>query len=119
MKSLFGLGDYQPIDLAFRLLEIGEIDYCFASGARHEPDDGLRGFLKRFIRYRRGNRQLVKKYGLDLRPRFFMSQQWTAANMLLTITHTCAMRYGYHKGILKTVAGQAADRIKTGRAQQG
>ena len=72
----------EDIDLAFRLLEVGELEYCFESVTNHNFDDGLLGFVKRFIRYGKGNRQLAIKYGLNLIPRPFLPQKLTLVNVL-------------------------------------
>jgi glycosyltransferase involved in cell wall biosynthesis len=91
----------EDIDLAFRLLEIGDIDYCFASVTRHEFDDGVKGFVKRFIRYGRGNKQLEKKFNLNLRPKFFLPQSYKGVNILLAQLQFLSMLVGYMKGGLR------------------
>ncbi|MDO6806512.1 hypothetical protein Q4595_28905, partial [Wenyingzhuangia sp. 1_MG-2023] len=82
------------IDIAFRLLEIGELDYQFNSVTRHEFDDGVAGFVKRFKRYGRGNKQLAIKYNLDLLPTFFFPKKISFFNVLLAVIQFLAMRYG-------------------------
>lgn len=88
----------EDIDLAFRLLEIGEIDYQFASITCHEFDDGFSGFVKRFKRYGRGNKQLALKYRLNLKPTLFLPTKLSFINTLLALVQYVSMRIGYHKG---------------------
>lgn len=91
----------EDIDLAFRLLEIGELDYQFNSITRHEFDDGITGFVKRFKRYGRGNKQLAIKFKLNLKPKIFFPQKCTVSNIILAVIQFLAMRYGYAKGAIK------------------
>ncbi len=91
----------EDIDIAFRLLEIGELDYQFNSVTRHEFDDGITGFVKRFKRYGRGNKQLAIKFNLDLTPKFFFPQKLSFFNVLLAVIQFSTMRYGYVKGGVK------------------
>lgn len=91
----------EDIDIAFRLLEVGELDYQFNSITRHEFDDGITGFISRFKRYGRGNKQLAIKYNLNLKPRPFMPLHISFANVFLALLQFLAMRYGYAKGAIK------------------
>ena len=85
----------EDVDLAFRLLEIGELEYCFDSVTKHNFDDGLVGFIKRFIRYGKGNRQLAHKYNLNLQPRPFIPQGVTIYSCLLALLQYSTMLNGY------------------------
>ncbi|MDO6762043.1 glycosyltransferase [Agarivorans sp. 1_MG-2023] len=91
----------EDIDLAFRLLEIGELAYQFNSITVHEFDDGFSGFVKRFQRYGRGVRQLADKYQLDFKPRPFLPTKFTWANLVLALIEYVAYATGYAKGGLK------------------
>lgn len=91
----------EDIDLAFRLLEVGEIDYQFSSCTRHDFDDGFTGFINRFKRYGRGNRQLALKYQLDLKPTLFLPAKISPVNILLALAQYLSMRVGYQKGGLE------------------
>jgi len=91
----------EDIDLAFRLLEVGEIDYQFASCTQHEFDDGFIGFINRFKRYGRGNKQLALKYQLDLKPTLFLPAKLSPINILLALAQYLSMRVGYQKGGLE------------------
>lgn len=91
----------EDIDLAFRLLEVGEIDYQFSSSTQHEFDDGFIGFINRFKRYGRGNKQLALKYQLALKPTLFLPAKLSPINILLALTQYLSMRIGYQKGGLK------------------
>ncbi|MDM3849808.1 MAG: hypothetical protein PT119_07460 [Aphanizomenon gracile PMC627.10] len=61
----------EDIDLGWRLLEIGNLDYAFNSVIYHNFDDGVIGFCRRFIRYGKGNKIISKMYEVDLKPKVF------------------------------------------------
>ncbi len=85
----------EDIDLAFRLLRIGDIAYQWNSCVEHSFDDGLRGFVARFVRYGRGNRQLAEKYHLQLHPRPFVPELFSLSNAFLAWAQFLAMTWGY------------------------
>ena len=88
----------EDIDMAFRLLEVGELEYQSDSITRHSFDDGMRGFVNRFKRYGWGNKQLANKFSLDLKPRLFLPQSISLSNLALALVQYLAMRYGYMRG---------------------
>ncbi|BEU03032.1 hypothetical protein OAG1_18320 [Agarivorans sp. OAG1] len=99
--SRFKQAGGEDIDLAFRLLEIGDLAYQFNSVTVHEFDDGFNGFVKRFQRYGRGVRQLADKYQLDFKPRPFLPTKLTLPNLGLAFIEYVAYATGYAKGGLK------------------
>lgn len=85
----------EDIDIAFRLLEIGTLDYQLASYVKHEFSTNLYSFAERFYRYGLGNRHLSKKFGLRLTPLPFFPQKITAINCLLAILQYTFMSIGF------------------------
>jgi glycosyltransferase involved in cell wall biosynthesis len=85
----------EDIELAFRLLEAGDLGFCRSSTVLHVFDDGLSGFFRRFVRYGRGNRALSEKYRIDLAPRPFAPVTRAPCHWALALLQLCAMRVGY------------------------
>ncbi len=73
----------EDIDLGFRLLQVGDINYAFESVVHHDFDGGLLGFRERFIRYGRGNRIVEHLFSLDLKPRPFKPNSKKVVNYIL------------------------------------
>jgi len=86
----------EDIDLGFRLLSIGSIAYQWNSVVLHNFDDGIKGFVERFNRYGKGNKQLAKKYMLNLSPRPFLPKVKTTYNIFLAFMQFLSMSKGYH-----------------------
>ena len=86
----------EDIDLAFRLLTIGSIEYQWNSIVYHNFDDGFIGFIKRFNRYGKGNKQLAKKHTLNLSPRCFIPEKVSLINLALSFIQFLSMSKGYH-----------------------
>ena len=86
----------EDIDLGFRLLSIGSIAYQWNSITLHNFDDGIKGFIKRFDRYGKGNKQLSHKYMLNLTPKPFLPISKTPVNMILALLQFLFMSKGYH-----------------------
>jgi len=87
----------EDIDMAFRLLSIGEIQYQFDSIVLHDFNDGIIGFIKRFIRYGRGNKQLEIKHNLKLKPKLFLPIQLSSLNTILALLQYISMYIGYKR----------------------
>lgn len=85
----------EDIDLAYKLQQRGGISYQEKSVTQHEFDDGFEGFLKRFIRYGKGNKQIADKYKVDIYPNFFHPEKVGPINYLLMITQVLSMRKGF------------------------
>ncbi len=64
----FNLAGGEDIDLGLRLSKVGELAYTPGSVILHEFNDGLTGFVKRFIRYGRGNRLVREFHKVSLVP---------------------------------------------------
>ena len=91
----------EDIDIAFRLLEIGSLDYQFNSVVRHDYSEYLSSFVERFYRYGLGNRQLAVKYRLKLFPMPFLPEKITFRNCLLAFLQYVAMSVGYVVAIMR------------------
>lgn len=85
----------EDIDIAFKMLCFGSLEYQWKSQVYHSFEDGFSGFWKRFVRYGKGNRQLAEKYSLDLRPAPFMPEAITPVNIFLSCIQFLAMSRGY------------------------
>jgi hypothetical protein len=62
----------------------------------HNFDDGLLDFIKRFIRYGKGNKQLAIKYNLNLKPNLFLPIKRNIFNIIFAIVQYIFMRIGYN-----------------------
>ncbi len=85
----------EDVDLGFRLREVGNIGYATDSLIYHNFDDGLRGFMKRFIRYGEGNKKLAELYSLDMKPKPFKPLKKTLVNYFLAWFQYYCMNKGY------------------------
>lgn len=85
----------EDVDLAFRLRRLGTLEYQWASHVYHSFDDGLSGFIKRFHRYGKGNKQLSIKYAINLFPKPEMPQVVTPTNITLSLLKFFSVSYGY------------------------
>jgi glycosyltransferase involved in cell wall biosynthesis len=86
----------EDVDLGFRLREIGELSFAPNSIVFHDFNDGLVGFVKRFMRYGSGNQQLAKRYNLDIKPRPFKPANRNLTNSMLAYLQYLSMLYGWH-----------------------
>lgn len=64
----FTMAGGEDIDLGLRLSKIGNISYAPNSIVYHQFDDGLVGFMKRFVRYGKGNRLLMRYHKVNYFP---------------------------------------------------
>jgi len=85
----------EDIDLGWRLLEIGNLDYAFNSVIYHNFDDGIIGFCQRFIRYGKGNKIISKMYEIDLKPKVFSPNKLSFINQFLSKLQYICMLWGY------------------------
>lgn len=91
----FFLAGGEDIDLGFKLLCHGSIDYQWNSVVKHSFSDGLEGFLNRFRRYGIGNQILSRKYNLNLTPRPFIPCKFSLPNLLFSVLQYLSMKRGY------------------------
>jgi glycosyltransferase involved in cell wall biosynthesis len=86
----------EDTDLGYRLRTVGKIEYNLNSVAIHEFDDGLSGFVNRFMRYGRGGKLLDDDYLGGIFSRLtFAHKKNTATNKFLAETHKKAWDIGY------------------------
>jgi glycosyltransferase involved in cell wall biosynthesis len=86
----------EDTDLGYRLRTLGKIEYNFNSVAIHEFDDGLNGFVNRFMRYGRGGKLLDDYYlGGIFKRVAFSHKKNTPTNKFLAETHQRAWDMGY------------------------
>lgn len=85
----------EDIDLGLRLREIGSLSYVPTTYVYHNFAGGLPAFIRRFIRYGKGNRIISQLYKQDLSPKIFQPEQPSIFNWVLSrIQYTCLLR-GY------------------------
>ena len=80
----FPIAAGEDVDLGFRLGGIGSLRWCGTASVAHAFEPSLRAFVRRFVRYGRGNRLLARAHG----PRFFAPRPFpplapSAANHIL------------------------------------
>lgn len=85
----------EDTDLGIRLSHIGVIKFNFKSVAIHHFGDGFIGFLKRYIRYGKGNRRLNDLYDHNFWPEHFPPNRNSVRNKVLAWISVEAMRWGY------------------------
>jgi glycosyltransferase involved in cell wall biosynthesis len=84
------------IDLGIRLWSLGSLAYAPAAHTLHTFEPELRPFVRRFIRYGRGNRLLAARYQADLAPRPFVPHLPTPINRFLARVQFLSLWWGYH-----------------------
>ena len=92
----FPLAGGEDIDLAYRLRRIGALAFARTSVVQHDFNDGLRGFVSRFVRYGRGLRMVKRRHpGYRFPPPFTANQKAVLVNNLLVVVQWLAMYWGY------------------------
>ncbi|MGK3969294.1 glycosyltransferase [Sorangium sp. So ce118] len=92
----FILAGGEDTELGLRLRRAGRLEYRFESVARHEIDDGIEGFVSRFVRYGKGNKLLESLYvGASFAPLPPARDAATAASLDLEWLQFRAMSWGY------------------------
>jgi GT2 family glycosyltransferase len=86
----------EDIDLGLRLWSVGPLAYAPAAQTLHAFEPHLRGFVRRFVRYGRGNRLLAARYQADLAPHPFAPQLPSTINWLLAGVQFLSLWWGYH-----------------------
>lgn len=94
-ESISGAGG-EDIDLGLRLSQVGHLSYAFDSVAKHNFDDGMVGFYKRFRRYGRGNRTVSRIWNVNLSPRPFRPNVTSPVNWILAVIQFAALFIGYN-----------------------
>ncbi len=86
----------EDIDLGLRLWSVGPLSYAPVAQVHHTFEPKLRAFLRRFVRYGRGNRRLAARYQVDLAPSPFVPYTLSPINWLLASMQFLALWWGYH-----------------------
>jgi glycosyltransferase involved in cell wall biosynthesis len=85
----------EDIDFGVRLWSVGVLSYAPSAVVQHDFEPDLVSFLKRFIRYGRGNRRLSQIYDIDLMPHRFPPQQESLSHWILAQLQWAGLRIGY------------------------
>ena len=96
LDERFPLAGGEDIDLGLRLWSVGPLAYAPAAQTLHAFEPDLRAFVRRFVRYGRGNRLLAALYRADLAPHPFVPYFPSPINRLLANVQFLSMWWGYH-----------------------
>lgn len=97
----FTIAGGEDTDLGFRIRHLGRLKFNLRSVSIHHFEDGLAGFIKRYIRYGKGNRKLADIYHGDFWPKHFTPSIYSLKNRILAWVAISAMRWGYIQFILR------------------
>ncbi|MCB0751707.1 MAG: glycosyltransferase [Ignavibacteriae bacterium] len=92
-----GIAGGEDVDFGLRISEIGTLSYAFDSIAIHNFSDGLVGFIKRFIRYGKGNRLVEELWQTDLKPKLFRPNKRSLRNEFYAKFQYLILTIGYLK----------------------
>lgn len=95
----FPLAAGEDIDLAFRLKNVGTLQFAEESIIFHDFENSIFDFIRRFVRYGKGNRLLSQLHGIDLSPKVFRPKQKTFLNGILARLQYLSLVYGYQSSI--------------------
>lgn len=93
----FTIAGGEDTDLGFRIRHSGKLKFNSRSVSIHHFDDGFAGFIKRYIRYGKGNRKLSDIYHGDFWPKHFTPSNYSLKNRILAWIAVSAMRWGYKR----------------------
>lgn len=85
----------EDIDLGFRLREMGSLSYAPGAIVYHNFEGGLSAFIRRFIRYGKGNKILSQLYSQDLPPKIFRPAYPSFFNWVLSGIQYASLFLGY------------------------
>lgn len=91
----FPLAAGEDIDLAYRLLGVGDLSYAPDATVLHDFEPDVASFVKRFVRYGRGNARLESLYQQPLRPTPFVPARATPFNVAAGALQYASMLAGY------------------------
>jgi len=103
----------EDIDLGLRLRQVGELAYAPATAVIHDFGDSVTQFVRRFVRYGRGNRRLALAWDVDLMPRPFTPAVRTAPHWCAAILQYFSLLAGYFATMWPTTTrcGEPGNRI--------
>ena len=85
----------EDIDLGLRLRQFGELAYAPAAAVVHDFGDSVTQFVRRFVRYGRGNRRLGLAWDVSMLPRPFTPAVSTAPHWCAAILQYLSLLAGY------------------------
>jgi len=86
----------EDIDLGLRLSKVGSLEYASESKVLHTFDDGLKGFVRRYIAYGKGNRLVERYHDIHLIPLPFTAKKKVIIiNHFLSILQWLCLLIGY------------------------
>jgi glycosyltransferase involved in cell wall biosynthesis len=96
----FQLAAGEDVDLGLRLGEVGAMRWCADACVAHDFEVSLFAFIRRFLRYGRGNRTLASRVGGDLerqlRPQPFRAQSGLFLDHALALLAFAALASGWY-----------------------
>lgn len=85
----------EDIDLGLRLRQFGELAYAPTAAVVHDFGDSITDFVRRFVRYGRGNRRLAWAWDVDMTPRPFTPAVSTAPHWFAAVLQFVSLLAGY------------------------
>jgi len=85
----------EDIDLGLRLRQFGELAYASAATVVHNFGSSITEFVRRFIRYGRGNRRLAQLWDVDMMPMPFSPAESIAPHWFAAILQCLSLLIGY------------------------
>lgn len=85
----------EDIDLGLRLRQFGELAYVPGAQVTHDFGDSITQFIRRFVRYGRGNRRLAITWDINMMPRPFTPAVSSAAHWCAAILQYLSLLIGY------------------------
>lgn len=86
----------EDIDLGLRLWSVGSLAYAPSAQILHTFEPYLLAFVRRFVRYGRGNHLLATRYQADLAPHWFVPRHRSFINWFLAGVQFLSLWWGYH-----------------------
>lgn len=91
----FIYGGGEDTELGFRLRWLGGMRYNWKAESQHEFEDGIDGFIKRFIRYGKGSKMIEDIYKTPMQSGQIRANRDTRMDHYLAMLHTEALEWGY------------------------
>ena len=85
----------EDVDLGLRMRELGRLSFAVESVVYHDFEPSISDFIRRFVRYGRGNRLVQRIHGLDLLPQPFRPNVDSLRHRIAARAQFCSMLWGY------------------------
>jgi glycosyltransferase involved in cell wall biosynthesis len=103
----YTLAATEDVELGTRLTKLGRLAHARESLVLHDFGDGPAGFIRRFVRYGRGNRILSLQTGIGCYSKFFRPQVVTPFNLAAAFVQSLCLKYGYwREGLIRGGLGR-------------